>query len=157
MTRPISQFLNHGLRRITEILQAISTCEEVQLSSMIKNAGEFVKLLSSIMEPFRDDLGSVPKLEPEVQDLLTDNLFSKIQMLEDYLREHTISDEYVPNDAITDAVVFLCRLLQFELGFIGPWTASQRDVGIKLLSLLFQLALVSVWLSCVFIILDYHI
>ena len=108
---------------------------------MIKSAGEFVKLLSSIMDPFREDHVAIPSLDIEVQDALACALYSKLQMLEETMKGLPSSDLSQETE-ITESIVFLSRLLQFELGFVHDWKSSQKELMQKLLFLEYRMALV---------------
>ena len=101
-----------------------------------------MKLLSSIMDPYREDQAATPILDLEVQDSLTYVLFSKLQMLVDNLMEST-SDDHAQETIVTEGIIFISRLLQFELGFISDWKQPQRELLQKLLLLVYRVAIVS--------------
>lgn len=111
---------------------------------MIQSAGELLRLLSNIVKPFRDDPPSLPQLEAAVQDALITALAAKFEMLEGFLSADVGgSVSYVETKRVTDAVVFLSRLLQFDLGLPGVWTQQTREVDDKILNSILSLAMVS--------------
>lgn len=95
----------------------------------------------------REEATLLPQLEPAVQDELIAVLCSKFDTLESSL---TTRDSEPGIRAVMpqvfQSVIFLARLLQFDLGFHSAWTPKTKETSIKLVSTLFRLALVCVLL-----------
>ena len=95
------------------------------------------------MQPFRSPSHALPSIEEDIQGKLITSLFEKLSALEAELRKDATRDDglYTPRNDMTEPVLFLARLLQFDLGFPGIWTQKTKEVGDKLLATVFRLAL----------------
>jgi mediator of RNA polymerase II transcription subunit 12 len=88
----------------------------------------------------REEAAALPQLDPVVQDEFIDVLCAEFDAIDSIL---TADLEPVIRPEIFQSLIFLVRLLQFDLGFRGAWTAKAKGASNRLVSTLFRLALVS--------------
>lgn len=110
----------------------------------VANMGEILRLLSKIVERFRED-ASLPQLIPAVQDKFISALDTRLMQVTEVL---TVSIEDSPDEPhlhhASHCAIFLCRLLQFNLGFPGAWTPQAKLLSERICSMITRLALVRV-------------
>ncbi|TDL22582.1 hypothetical protein BD410DRAFT_821184 [Rickenella mellea] len=140
-TAVAGKFLNNGLRRIAEILDECASSDSPALTSMVRRAGEYLRLLSSIVKPFRDEPSTLPSLEATVQDALILAMAAKFEILETLLHGVLNGNSGSTVESLTGITIFLSRLLQFNLGFAGVWTPKTLELIDHLLNMVFRLAL----------------
>lgn len=107
------------------------------LAERIDRAGEILRLLSHVMEPFRTK-GIFFQLDANCQERLGRGICEALSAVESMLASAGVE----ASKRLTQSILFLARLLQFNLGFGGMWTSAVREQYEKLSSTLFRLALV---------------
>ena len=133
------QFVNNGMESLAEILPRSSIPLSFgNLAERIDRAGEILRLLSRVMEPFRTR-GTVFHLDVNCQERLGKGICDTLSAVESMFAAAD-AEALRP---LTQHVLFLARLLQFKLGFGGTWTTLVQDQYETLSSVLFRLALVS--------------
>lgn len=138
--QPSLQFVNNGMDSLVEILAHPSVPVSIEnLAERIDRAGEILRLLSHVMEPFRTK-GTVFQLHASCQERLGKGISETFTAVESSFT----SAGTEASRSLTQNVFFLARLLQFKLGFGGVWTTVVRDQYEMLSSVLFRLALVRV-------------
>ncbi|THH04935.1 hypothetical protein EW145_g5157 [Phellinidium pouzarii] len=137
------EFVNKGLLRIADILDEVDDTQPESLASLPVKAGHFLNLLSTIMQPYRHLPSPLPSLDGTVQDKFIISLLRKFSALEEALRSQTqrIKEKDNVQVPLRDPVLFLARLLQFDLGFPGAWTQVMKDVGDQVIEVVLRLAL----------------
>lgn len=95
------------------------------------------------MQPFRHSSTPLPSLDQEIQDFLVANLSTKLSALEALIRNRIQDDKerHRVSALLTDAVLFLARLLQFDLGFPGAWTKAMKDAASRFTETMLRLAI----------------
>lgn len=134
-----SQLINSGLQRITELFRDLEDLSSTSsIRSLLHNVGEALHLICSILQPLRADPSGLPTLEPEVQDAFVDTVKSVTQKLEQQSIDKHVSDD------VTDLVVIIARLWQFDLCLPGAWTRRLKENVSEVLVLIVKLAIVRV-------------
>ncbi|OBZ68162.1 Mediator of RNA polymerase II transcription subunit 12 [Grifola frondosa] len=136
------KFVNAGLHRIIEIFHEASNPSDPKcLMQLVANAGEVLRLLSNIVEPFRQD-NPMPQLEATIQDGFMTAFCTKLEEITEVLTAHVDnnSDESARSQT-SHTAVFLARLLQFNLGFPGAWTSEAKAQSERLCTTITRLAL----------------
>lgn len=135
--------MNEGLSRIAKILEEETGIERSELIDLPTKAGHFLKLLATIMQPFRSPGDNLPSIEEGIQGRLIDAVFNKLSALETEMRKDAAENlgKLAAHSELTEPVLFLARLLQFDLGFPGIWTQRTREVGDKILNVVYKLAI----------------
>ena len=109
----------------------------------LHRAGELLRVLTLIAEPLRGDDSLLPPLDNPVQERFFEAICKNFRDLESSLTSgQHLTETGVGNSKITHTIIFLGRLLQFDLGFQGAWTPTTIACGSRLSSTIFQLALV---------------
>lgn len=93
-------------------------------------------LICSILQPLRADPSGLPTLEADVQDAFVEVVKTVTQKLEQYTLASHASDD------ITDLVVIIARLWQFDLCLPGAWTRRLKDNVSEVLVSILKLAIV---------------
>ena len=131
------------MESLVEILARSSPSLSLEsLVERIDRAGEILRLLSHVMEPFRTK-GTVFQLDANCQERLGKGICETLSAVESMFAA-TGAEGLT---SLTQNVLFLARLLQFNLGFGGTWTTTIREQYEILSSTLFRLALVCVCVS----------
>src|ERR1700722_8951361 len=140
----ISQFINNGLRCITKILNDGNVTEQLDnFPECVRRAGEVLRVLTFVAEPLRTEGSLLPPLECDVQDEFFEEICNKLRDIESLLtRNDGDLTTKGGQSEVSRAVMFLGRLLQFDLGFHGVWTPATTTAGSSLSSTLLQLAIV---------------
>ncbi|KAF9231909.1 hypothetical protein BU15DRAFT_55624 [Melanogaster broomeanus] len=135
---PVAEkFVNNGFKSLVEILtRAPTSLSPDALAEHVDRAGEILRLLSYVTEPFRAT-GSIFQLDSTLQERLGKAIYETLSAAESMF---VTADASAPNQ-LTQNVIFLARLLQFNLGFSGQWTAAFREQYETVSSVLFRLAL----------------
>ncbi|CCM03317.1 uncharacterized protein FIBRA_05445 [Fibroporia radiculosa] len=136
------KFANAGLQRMTELFNAPwSPSKTEDITEFVASAGEVLRLLSKIVERFRED-ASLPTLISGVQDQFITALNSRLEriMHEIASKKQQTSDDDTIHHA-SHCAIFLSRLVQFDLGFPGAWTAQTKVVSEQLCQTITQLGL----------------
>ncbi|KAI0958249.1 hypothetical protein AcV7_004122 [Taiwanofungus camphoratus] len=136
------KFVNAGLQRITDIFhEEYRPSKTEDMVHFVANMGEILRLLSKIVERFRED-ASLPQLIPAVQDKFISALDTRLMQVTEVL---TVSIEDSPDEPhlhhASHCAIFLCRLLQFNLGFPGAWTPQAKLLSERICSMITRLAL----------------
>lgn len=103
----------------------------------VGRAGEVLRVLSHVSEPLREE-GTGLDLDVSTQERLAKIILESFQFANVMFSKTTDSSLRV----ITEAVIFLARLLQFDLGFPGIRTTHFRDTCEKMTPVLFDLVVV---------------
>lgn len=137
------KFVNAGFSRIADILnEEIDSTDTESLASIPAKVGHFLKLLSMITRPFRFEQPALPSLEETVQEKFFPNFYEKLSAIELALQKLSEEREgkHLAQTNLTEPVMFLARLLQFDLGFPGAWTRSLKEKADSLVNVILQLA-----------------
>jgi mediator of RNA polymerase II transcription subunit 12 len=138
----ILQFINNGLQCMSEMLRNTSL-QLADLNDCIQRAGQLLRVLAHIAESMREEAALLPQLESTVQDEFIDVLSAKFDAIKSALEADREADIGTETSHISQSLIFLARLLQFDLGFQGAWTSKTKGASNHLISILFRLALVS--------------
>ena len=117
---------------------------------MVSKAGDVLRLLTNVVEPMRKEGTSAHQVDQPVQDKLLRAIHDRLVVILRTLSTGQSSNQQNTAQAI-QAVVFLSRLLQFDLGLSGVWTPEMKNMSEPLCDILFRLALVgpNTWFSYV--------
>ncbi|KAI6044642.1 hypothetical protein EDC04DRAFT_2641397 [Pisolithus marmoratus] len=136
---PIAEkFFNNGFKSIVDIFTRTPppALARDTLFDRVDRARELLRVLSHVAEPLRTK-GVVLNLDPLVQERLSKVILEALVTIETMLSKLTDTSHEVKRCAI-----FLSRLLQFSLGFIGPWSTTCMEIHESLTAGLFRLLLV---------------
>ncbi|KZT67178.1 hypothetical protein DAEQUDRAFT_673722 [Daedalea quercina L-15889] len=135
------KFVNAGLQRIVELFQEpFEPTKADDVHAFVANTGEVLRLLSKIVERFRQN-ATLPTLDPAAQDKFFSGLVGRFaQMEEAWATGRSDGAEDSLNQA-SHCIIFLARLLQFDLGFPGAWTPQATELSSTLCGTLFDLVL----------------
>lgn len=129
---------------MSEILKStLMLLAPADLADHIERASQLLRVLTHVVESMREEATSLPQLESVVQDEVIDVLCAKFDTLESCMTSGG-TEPHTGAQTTRDFqnVIFLARLLQFDLGFQSAWTSKTREVSIQLVSTLFRLAIV---------------
>ncbi|KAG6886295.1 hypothetical protein C0993_006705 [Termitomyces sp. T159_Od127] len=129
------KFVNNGLRCITERVRASTSITPSNSSSAFLRAGELLLVLIHVSEPLREETTLPAVLETSSQEDLMEALLAKLNLMESLIISDSISD--IDETLMQDMILFL-RLLQFEMGFRGTWTAKLKESTDTIVSSLFK-------------------
>lgn len=134
------QFVNNGMESLVEILARPSTpLSPDNIAERIDRAGEILRLLSHVMEPFRTK-GTIFQLDASCQERLGKGVCDTLSAAETMFSATGAEG----SKRLTQSILFVARLLQFKLGFGGTWKTAVREQYEMLSATLFRLALVCV-------------
>lgn len=122
---------------MTQLFQDLTDLSPTTSRSLLHNAGEALHLMSSILQPLHADSTGLPTLEADVQDAFVRSLQSATSRLEDFCSCNQVSN------FVTDLVVVVARLWQFDLCLPGAWTLQLRESVSNVLTDIVRLAAVS--------------
>ncbi|KAG1727617.1 hypothetical protein EDB19DRAFT_1897524 [Suillus lakei] len=132
------KFINNGFRSIVDILnQAPAPSTPESLLVRVSRAGEVLRVLSHVSEPLREE-GTGLDLDVSTQERLAKTILESLQFANATFSKTADYSLRI----ITEAVIFLARLLQFDLGFPGIWTTHFRETCEKMAPVLFDLVLI---------------
>ncbi|KAH7888428.1 hypothetical protein F5I97DRAFT_1803562 [Phlebopus sp. FC_14] len=137
---PVAEkFVNNGFKSIVGILSRPPFPPSANvLLERVDRAGEVLRVLSHVAEPFRTH-GVVFNLDSSCQEKLGKVICEGLTGIESMFSTGATTAETAD---LTQNTIFLARLLQFGLGFGGSWTTVLREQYELLSSLVFRLALV---------------
>ena len=136
------QFVNAGLQRIIELFrEPFNPASADDVQALVTTTGEVLRLLSKIVERFRES-ATLPTLDPAVQDNFFSGLVDKFAQLKEAWSAGRSDDAGDSENEASHCIIFLARLLQFDLGFPGAWTARATELGTTLCKTLFDLLMV---------------
>lgn len=125
---------------MSEMLKDVpATSQPADLLDCVKRLGQLLRVLVHLVESIRAEANALPQLEVNVQDEFIVALWSKLDALE---TAATASDG-IQAPTISESIIFLARLLQFDLGLPGAWTAKAKDISGKMVLTVFKLTVVS--------------
>ena len=131
------------MESLVEVLARPSTPSSLDvLAERVDRAGEILRLLSHVIEPFRTK-GIFFQLDVNCQERLGKGICETLSAVESMLA----STGGEASKRLAQSILFVARLLQFNLGFGGTWTTTIREQYEILSSTLFRLALVCVCVS----------
>lgn len=139
------QFIANGLKCISELLQELKSEQMTSLPDKLHRVGELLRALVYIAQPFRKEGPLLLNLDPAVQDDFVAILHDKLSTIKATLSSSASAQATCGEDlsaTISQQVVLLVRLLQFDLGFRGAWTPKLRDLSATFINNIFYLALV---------------
>jgi mediator of RNA polymerase II transcription subunit 12, fungi type len=125
------------MQRMTQLFRDLTDLSPSISQPLLHNAGEALYLMSSILQPLHADSAGFPSLEADVQDAFVRSLQSATRRLDDFC-----SSDHVPG-VVTDLVVVVARLWQFDLCLPGAWTPRLREAAPDVLTKIIRLAAVS--------------
>ena len=151
------QFINNGLQCITDMLRDVPL-QPANLADCIQRAGQLLRVLAHVTESIREEAAMLPQLEAVVQDKFIDAICTKFNAIHSTLAADSGKTETeIETSQLSQALVFLARLLQFDLGFRGVWTAKTKEASNQLVSTLFRLALVGSTPFIAYLVIDHQI
>ncbi|KAH7905552.1 hypothetical protein BJ138DRAFT_1072652 [Hygrophoropsis aurantiaca] len=148
------KFVNNGFKCIIEIFtSAASPSTPDRLLECVERAGEVVRILSHVAGPLLEES---PQLSLEIDIITQEKMIGVI--LDNFTLADTLLSSHAeatldpslgsldntplnPRPQLTQAVIFLARLLQFELGLSGIWTDVFRSKCNHIAPMLFKLVL----------------
>ncbi|KAG2121417.1 hypothetical protein BD769DRAFT_1629455 [Suillus cothurnatus] len=132
------KFINNGFKSIVDILNRSPTPSTPEsLLVRVGRAGEVLRVLSHVSEPLREE-GTVLDLDVSTQERLVKIILESFQFANAAFSKTTDQSLRV----ITEAVIFLARLLQFDLGFFGIRTTPFGETCEKMTPVLFDLVVI---------------
>ncbi|KLO13572.1 hypothetical protein SCHPADRAFT_873833 [Schizopora paradoxa] len=141
------KFVTKGLKRISEILMHNDCGREdvtvVNFAAFTQDAGQLLKLLNTIIAPFRGQ-SELPAIEEVVQKDLIRNIANRLETSVELFGErghNDWKDEHSQDKHLTECSLFLARLLHFALGFPSAWDMILKESGKRLLDSTFRLAM----------------
>lgn len=138
----IPQFINNGFQCIGEVLRKVSSpVQPAVLDDCVRRAGQLLRVLIHVAGSRQEVEVSARQLKDSVQDDFIEAFYTILLGIE----AAQASDEEL---MISESLIFLLRLLQFDLGCSDVWTAKTKALSGKLVSTLFNLAIVSLSLDC---------
>ncbi|KAL4080156.1 hypothetical protein V8B97DRAFT_1914244 [Scleroderma yunnanense] len=134
---PVAEkFFNNGFKSIVEIFtRPPLPLSRDALLDRVDRAGELLRVLSHVAEPFRTQ-GTVLLLDPLVQERLSKVILETLSTI-----DMMISGIANISHELTRTAIFLARLQQFNLGFTGMWSPSCVEVHEGVSLVLFRLLL----------------
>lgn len=142
-----SRFIANGLKCINELLQELKSGHMTSVADKLHRIGELLRALVYIAQPFRKEAPLLLNLDPAIQDDFVAILHDKLSSIKATLVKSSASAQVPvisgedPSTVISQQVVLLVRLLQFNLGFRGAWTQKLKDLSSSFITNLFDLAL----------------
>jgi len=118
------------------------------VTDVLRRVGELLRALVYIAQPFWKEGPLLLNLDSVVQNDFVVIFRDKLSVIRSTLTESNGSIQVPVSSGedlsmtISQQVVLLVRLLQFDLGFRGAWTPRLRDLSSELINDLFHLALV---------------
>lgn len=127
-----------------EILSNFSASNEPQeLPGCIERAGQLLRVLTRVAESSREEALDICELDPSIQNEFINIVSAKMSELEAALTAYHTNTEMADDDSpLANSIIFLCRLLHFDLGLRGAWTTSTRMQTTSLVSVLSRIAMV---------------
>jgi mediator of RNA polymerase II transcription subunit 12, fungi type len=119
------------------------------LSGFVERAGEVLRFLAHIAQMLRGGTSTLPSLNSAVQDKFIRAVQLKFSEVEFFLSAPPAAESATQRHQANQAMLFLARLLHFDLGFSGVWTSATREISPGLCLTLLRLALASKHLSFV--------
>lgn len=116
----------------------------MNFASFTQDAGQLLKLLNTIIAPFRAS-SELPAIEESVQKELITSITNRLERCVEYFGEKGHDDwssDHSLDKHLTECSLFLARLLHFTLGFPSAWDKIFKENGKRLLDLAFRLAMV---------------
>ena len=117
-----------------------------ELLECVEGAGEILRALTHLAEPLRAEPSKVPTIEPTIQDGCFSAICNRFKDLATILSKNDDTPleplEQGRPSRTPKIVIFLTRLLQFDLGLRGVWTNNTKSASNDLASTLFELAIV---------------
>ncbi|EGO25090.1 hypothetical protein SERLADRAFT_368519 [Serpula lacrymans var. lacrymans S7.9] len=135
------KFINNGFQYIIEVFSNIpQPAQSAVLLDRVERAGEVVRVLSHVAEPLRE-AARFAHLQVDIptQEMLVTVIYGMFNTVESLLT--SAADDSETASQATHTLVFLARLLQFDLGFAGMWTSKFREAASNLCTTLFRLVL----------------
>ncbi|KAF9819188.1 hypothetical protein IEO21_02359 [Rhodonia placenta] len=122
------KFVNAGLQRVVDLCNAPCNFSDGRSAEeFVANTGEVLRLLSKIVERFRN--AALPPLMPHIQDKFVYAFCTRLNQVKDVLTEEkpiALAEDRTHH--ASHCAIFLARLLQFDLGFPGAWTAQVKSL-----------------------------
>jgi mediator of RNA polymerase II transcription subunit 12 len=137
----VTQFIANGFKCINELLQEFISEQMTSALDKLRHVGEVLRALVYIAQPFRKEGALFLNLDPAVQDDFVTILHDKLSEMITTLKS-SASSAIDLSVQISQPIVLLVRLLQFDLGFRGAWTPKMKDLSGAFIKNLLNLALV---------------
>jgi mediator of RNA polymerase II transcription subunit 12 len=103
----------------------------------VDRAAEVLRVLSHVSEPLREEETALDLGIP-MQERVAKTMLESFQLAHVMFSNATEQSIHI----LTQAVIFLARLLQFDLGFARIWTTQFRETCEKVALVLFDLVMV---------------
>lgn len=129
-----------------EILASFSASNEPQeLRSCTERAGQLLRVLTRVAESNREEASEICELDSSIQNEFINVVGAKLSELEAALTAYYSGPEAAYDGSPpANSVIFLCRLLHFDLSLRGAWTTSTRMQATGFVPVLSRIAMVSV-------------
>ena len=128
------------MKHISKILDSIISPVDVeQMGCHVVRAGDILRLVTLIVQPFREANPPL-QLDEDVQDDILPKLCAKLEDSAVLLSDHS---HELDGSQMTSSIFFLARLLQFVLTMTIVWSPQAKRTGNMLTSVLTRLVLVS--------------
>lgn len=101
--------------------------------------GEILHLLAAVLQPIRDNGQLLPELDSSVQERFLEAWITAFNPAASSIISRTA---VTPADDCAGIVIFMTRLLHFDLGIPGAWTKQLQQYGHAMCSSLFDLSIV---------------
>lgn len=135
--------MHNGVQTLTIVLNGPGLASG-GLVDQSRRAGEVLRVLAYIAEPFRKEGNPLPQLNQDAYDKLFFAINKSIASLAKELNATDTDDALIPSESTAWAIL-LARLLQFLLGFHGQCSPSVKAASSETSSSLATLVLVR-WL-----------
>ncbi|KAF4567767.1 RNA polymerase II mediator complex subunit [Pleurotus pulmonarius] len=135
----VSEFMHNGVQTLTIVLNAPGLGTG-SLEDQSRRAGEVLRVLAYIAEPFRKEGNPLPQLNQDAYDKLFFAIDKSIASLAKELSAADADDALIRPESTAWAIL-LARLLQFLLGFHGQCSASVKAASSETSSSLTTLVL----------------
>lgn len=132
--------MHNGVQTLTIVLNAPGL-GTASLEDQSRRAGEVLRVLAYIAEPFRKEGNPLPQLNQDAYDKLFFAIDKSIASLAKELSAADADDALIRPESTAWAIL-LARLLQFLLGFHGQCSASVKAASSETSSSLTTLVLV---------------
>jgi hypothetical protein len=129
------QFVDIGARDLASRLTMILKDEHEY-----DKAGDVLQLLTSLVSSLRSRELNPPSVPTSVQDELVKEIHCVLTSFADNVRSHDSTEPL--QDALTERIIFVARILQFDLGLSEIWTPVTCSIASGLCTQLFHLIIV---------------
>lgn len=129
---------------MSEILRKSSaSVDPVGFANSIERVGQLLRVLAHVAQSIKDDAEILPQLDVTVQNEFIGIFRETLDDIESIVAPSSRTELEAEKIEVSLNLTFLLRLLHFNLGLRGAWTAQLKSDCGKLASTLLRLAVVS--------------